>query len=149
MAVGTSIGLPISKLHDLKPGADLIVAASVVAIIGVILIPLPSPLLDILIAFNIAMAVIILLVSLYILAPLHFSVFPTLLLLFTLFRLSLNVASTRLILLHGAEGSSAAGRVIESFGKFVVGGNYVVGVVIFLVLIAIQYIVVNHDAVRG
>ncbi|HSR67163.1 MAG TPA: flagellar biosynthesis protein FlhA [Acidobacteriota bacterium] len=143
-----TMGMPIGRLAGLQPRSDALMAAAVIGMLAVILIPLPSPLLDILIAFNIAMSVIILLVSLYVLAPLNFSVFPTLLLLFTLFRLSLNVASTRLILLHGSEGSSAAGRVIEAFGQFVVGGNYVVGVVIFLVLIAIQYIVVNHGAVR-
>lgn len=144
-----SLGLPLPKLERMQAaGSDAIIAIAVISILAVILIPLPAPIMDLLIAFNISMSVIILLVSLYILAPLNFSVFPTLLLLFTLFRLSLNVASTRLILLHGAEGSSAAGRVIEAFGQFVVGGSYVVGAVIFLVLIAIQYIVVNHGAVR-
>jgi flagellar biosynthesis protein FlhA len=127
---------------------DMIVGLAVVAIVGVMLIPIPSPLLDVLIATNVTFSVILLLLSLYILEPIGFSVFPTLLLLLTLFRLSLNVASTRLILLDGPEGPSAAGKVIESFGQFVVGGNYVVGAVIFLVLIAIQYIVVNHGAVR-
>ena len=83
-----------------------------------------------------------------ILRPAQFSVFPSLLLLMTLFRLSLNLASSRRILLHGAEGAGAAGRVIEAFGQFVVGGNYVVGFVLFLALIAIQYIVVSHGAVR-
>jgi flagellar biosynthesis protein FlhA len=92
--------------------------------------------------------VLVLLASLQILRPVQFSVFPTLLLLLTLFRLSLNLASTRRILLHGSEGTAAAGHVIESFGQFVVGGNYVVGFVIFLALIAIQYLVINHGAVR-
>jgi flagellar biosynthesis protein FlhA len=101
-----------------------------------------------LIATNLTAAVILLLVSLYILEPIAFSVFPTLLLMMTLFRLSLNVASTRMILLDGSTGPSAAGNVIEAFGQYVVGGNYVVGAVIFLVLIVIQYIVVNHGAVR-
>src|SRR6185312_3338561 len=84
----------------------------------------------------------------HILKPVQFSVFPTLLLLLTLFRLSLNLASSRRILLHGNEGASAAGHVIEAFGQFVVGGNYVVGFVLFLALIAIQYMVVSHGAVR-
>ena len=143
-----ALGMPLPKLTGIKVNSDALIAAGVIAIIAVILVPLPSALMDLLIAFNITMAIVILLVSLYIVQPISFSVFPTLLLLLTLFRLSLNIATTRLILLHGNEGSSAAGRVIEAFGQFVVGGNYVVGVVIFLVLIAIQYIVVNHGAVR-
>lgn len=131
-----------------QPRADLIVGIAVLAVVAVMLIPIPARLLDILIALNVTLSVVILLVSLYVLEPISFSVFPTLLLLLTLFRLSLNVASTRLILLNGHEGPAAAGHMIESFGQFVVGGNYVVGGVIFLVLIAIQYVVVNHGAVR-
>jgi flagellar biosynthesis protein FlhA len=110
--------------------------------------PLPSFLLDFLISANITISVIVLLVSMYITRPVEFSVFPTSLLLLTLFRLALNISSSRLILLHGNTGTGAAGQVIEAFGNFVVGGNYIVGVVIFLVLIAIQYVVINHGAVR-
>src|SRR5579863_926844 len=99
-------------------------------------------------AIPIAVLVIVLLVSLYITKPVDFSVFPTTLLLMTLFRLALNISSARLILLNGNTGTAAAGHVIEAFGAFVVGGNYIVGVVIFLVLIAIQYVVINHGAVR-
>lgn len=128
--------------------SDLALGLVVVAIVGVMLIPIPPLLLDFLIATNVTASVILLLLSLYISEPVAFSVFPTVLLMTTLYRLSLNVASTRLILLHGNEGVSAAGKVIESFGQFVVGGNYIVGFVVFLVLIAIQYIVVNHGAVR-
>jgi flagellar biosynthesis protein FlhA len=111
-------------------------------------VPLPSLLLDILLALSLTAAVLVLLSAIQILRPSQFSVFPSLLLLLTLFRLSLNLASSRRILLHGNEGVSAAGRVIEAFGSFVVGGNYVVGFVIFIALIAIQYIVVAHGAVR-
>jgi len=135
-------------LPRIPSNPEMILALFVMGMIGVMLIPMPSVLLDFLIALNITLSVTTLLVSLYIAEPIRFSVFPTLLLLLTLFRLSLNVASTRLILLHGNEGSSAAGRVIESFGQFVVGGNFVVGGVIFLVLVAIQYVVINHGAVR-
>jgi flagellar biosynthesis protein FlhA len=110
--------------------------------------PLPPFLLDVLISANITMSVIVLLVSLYITKPVDFSVFPTTLLLMTLFRLALNISSARLILLYGNTGTSAAGEVIQAFGAFVVGGNYIIGVVIFLVLIAIQYVVINHGAVR-
>jgi len=124
------------------------VPMAAVALVFVMLVPLPSFLLDILLATSITASVLVLLSALQILRPAQFSVFPSLLLLLTLFRLSLNLASSRRILLHGNEGSSAAGRVIEAFGQFVVGGNYVVGFVLFLALIAIQYIVVSHGAVR-
>lgn len=128
--------------------AELIVPASVLGILLAMVTPLPSFVLDILISANITLSVVVLLVSMYIRRPAEFSVFPTTLLLMTLFRLALNVSSTRLILLHGGKGTTAAGEVIEAFGQFVVGGNFVIGVVIFLVLIAIQYVVINHGAVR-
>ncbi len=94
------------------------------------------------------MSVIVMMVAMYIRRPVDFSVFPTTLLLLTLFRLALNISSARLILLNGNTGTSAAGHVIQAFGNFVVGGNYIIGAVIFLVLIAIQYVVINHGAVR-
>ena len=110
--------------------------------------PVPPFLLDVLISANIMLSVVVLLVSLYIRKAVEFSVFPTTLLLLTLFRLALNISSSRAILLNGNSGTSAAGEVIEAFGNFVVGGNYVIGVVIFLVLLAIQFVVINHGAVR-
>jgi flagellar biosynthesis protein FlhA len=134
---------PISSVRG-----DWLLPVAAVAIVFVMLVPVPAFLLDLLLATSITVAVLVLLAALHILRPIQFSVFPTLLLLLTLFRLSLNLASTRRILLHGNEGTAAAGRVIESFGQFVVGGNYVVGFVIFLALIAIQYLVINHGAVR-
>src|SRR6202142_4495131 len=127
---------------------DWIVPAAAVSMVFVMLVPMPSFLLDLLLAFSMTASVLVLLTAVQILRPAQFSVFPSLLLLMTLFRLSLNLASSRRILLHGAEGASAAGRVIEAFGQFVVGGNYVVGFVLFLALIAIQYIVISHGAVR-
>ncbi|MGA7686530.1 MAG: flagellar biosynthesis protein FlhA [Terriglobales bacterium] len=128
--------------------SDWIVPIAAVGLVFVMLVPLPAFVLDLLLATSIAASVLVLLSALQILRPAQFSVFPSLLLLLTLFRLSLNLASSRRILLHGNEGASAAGRVIEAFGQFVVGGNYVVGFVLFLALIAIQYIVVSHGAVR-
>src|SRR6202000_1189631 len=110
--------------------------------------PLPSWLLDFLIVVDIMLSVIVMMVAVYIRRPVDFSVFPTTLLLLTLYRLALNISSSRLILLNGNTGTSAAGHVIEAFGSFVVGGNYIIGAVIFLVLIAIQYVVINHGAVR-
>ncbi len=127
---------------------EWIMPISAVGLIFVMLIPLPTLLLDLLLALSIAVSVLVLLSAIQILRPSQFSVFPSLLLLMTLFRLSLNLASSRRILLHGNEGVGAAGHVIEAFGQFVVGGNYVVGFVLFVALIAIQYLVVAHGAVR-
>lgn len=128
--------------------SEIAVPLAVLAIVMAMITPLPAFLLDLLISCNITLGVIVLMVSMYITRPVEFSVFPTVLLLLTLFRLALNISSSRLILLEGNAGTSAAGDVIEAFGNFVVGGNYVIGVVIFLVLIAIQYVVINHGAVR-
>jgi len=127
---------------------QLLAPAAALAVVMLMIVPLPPMLLDLLLSIDIALSVVLLLTVLYVRQPVDFSVFPALLLLLTLIRLSLNVASTRLILMHGAEGIDAAGHVIMSFGQFVVGGNFVVGVVVFLVLIAIQFIVINHGAVR-
>ena len=119
-----------------------------ISVIFVMLVPLPAAGLDLLLALSMAASVIVFLSSVQIRRAVELSVFPTLLLLLTLFRLSLNIASSRRILLHGSEGTSAAGQVIQAFGQFVVGGNYVVGFVLFLALIAIQFLVVSHGAVR-
>jgi flagellar biosynthesis protein FlhA len=141
-AAGAKKGSRFGNLSEI--GAPLAVLGIVMAMI----MPMPAFLLDILISANITIAVIVLLVSMYITKPVEFSVFPTTLLLLTLFRLALNISATRLILMHGNGGSRAAGQVIEAFGNFVVGGNYIIGIVIFLVMLAIQYVVINHGAVR-
>jgi flagellar biosynthesis protein FlhA len=120
-----------------------------VVILLVLLVPLPPIILDVLISFNLMLSVVVLLSSMYILQPVKFTAFPNLLLLTTLFRLALNVATSRLILTNGDSGSEAAGTVIKAFGEFVIGGNYIIGVVIFLILLAIQFLVVNHGAVRS
>ena len=133
------------------PTAQRVNAAVPVAVMVIVLmmvLPIPPFLLDLLISLNITLSVITLVATMYITRPVEFSVYPSLLLLLTLLRLSLNISSTRLILLGGYAGTDAAGDVIEAFGNFVVGGNYVVGVVIFILLIAIQYVVINHGAVR-
>jgi flagellar biosynthesis protein FlhA len=127
---------------------DMAVPMAVVAIVLALIMPMPAFLLDFLIVVDITLSVIVLLVSVYIRKAVDFNVFPTTLLLLTLYRLALNISSSRLILLNGNGGTSAAGHVIEAFGSFVVGGNYIIGTVIFLVLIAIQYVVINHGAVR-
>lgn len=126
-------------------------AAIPLAVLGIVLamiVPLPALVVDLLISANISISVVVLMVAMYIRRPAEFSLFPTTLLLLTLFRLALNVSSSRLILMNGNKGTAAAGGVIEAFGNFVVGGNFVIGLVIFLVLIAIQYVVINHGAVR-
>ena len=128
--------------------AEWIMPVAAVGLIFVMLIPLPTFLIDLLLALSLTVSVLVLLSAIQILRPSQFSVFPSLLLLLTLFRLSLNLASSRRILLHGNEGAGAAGHVIEAFGQFVVGGNYVVGFVLFVALIAIQFLVVSHGAVR-
>jgi flagellar biosynthesis protein FlhA len=119
-----------------------------ISVIFVMMVPLPAAALDLLLALSMAASIIVFLSAVQIRRAVELSVFPTLLLLLTLFRVSLNIASSRRILLHGPEGTAAAGKVIEAFGQFVVGGNYVVGFVLFLALIAIQFLVVSHGAVR-
>ncbi len=126
----------------------LLLPVAAISMVFVMLIPVPSFVLDLLLAASITASVIVFLTAVQVRRAVEFSVFPTLLLLLTMFRLSLNLASSRRILLHGHEGTHAAGSVIEAFGQFVVGGNYVVGFVLFLALIAIQFLVVSHGAVR-
>jgi flagellar biosynthesis protein FlhA len=136
-----------AKASPFKP-SFLLAPIAVMAVVLLMIVPLPPFLLDLLLSVDIALAVVLLLTAIYVKQPVEFSVFPSLLLLLTLIRLSLNVASTRLVLLHGADGIDAAGHVIMSFGQFVVGGNFVVGAVVFVVLIVIQFLVINHGAVR-
>lgn len=136
------------QFPDITKNSDLSIAVAVVAILAFMVIPLPPTLLDLLISFNITFALIILLASMYTLRPLELSAFPSILLLITLFRLSLNVASTRIILIHGNEGAMAAGKVIQAFGNFVVGGNYLVGIIVFIILVVINFMVITKGAGR-
>ena len=135
--------MELTKLSNILKNNDIVLAIGLVVIVCMMVIPLPAPLLDILLTINISLAVVILLVCLYTQEPLDYSSFPTVLLIATLFRLGLNVSSTRLILLHGQ-----AGNVISSFGEFVVGGNYVVGAVIFCILVLINFMVITGGATR-
>ena len=135
--------MELSKLANILKNNDIVLAIGLVVIVCMMVIPLPAPVLDILLTVNISLAVVILLVCLYTQEPLDYSSFPTVLLIATLFRLGLNVSSTRLILLHGQ-----AGNVISSFGEFVVGGNYVVGAVIFCILVLINFMVITGGATR-
>lgn len=127
---------------------ELLVALGVIITLLVMIFPLPSLLLDLLLSFNLTFSLMVLLLSLYTVKPIEFFIFPSLLLVTTLFRLSLGVASTRLILLHGWEGLGSAGMVIQSFGSFVVGGNYVVGGIIFIILVIINFIVIIKGSTR-
>jgi flagellar biosynthesis protein FlhA len=136
------------KIPGITKNSDISLAVAVVGILVFMVIPLPAVVLDLLISFNITLALIILLASMYTLRPLDLSAFPSILLLVTLFRLSLNVASTRMILIHGNEGSIAAGKVIQAFGNFVVGGNFLVGIIIFVILVAINFMVITKGAGR-
>lgn len=139
----------IRFLNQASSYSHLTVPIGAVVILLVLLVPLPPFVLDVLISFNLMLSVVVLLVSMYILEPVKFTSFPNLLLMTTLFRLGLNVATSRLILTEGNTGEAAAGAVIKAFGEFVIGGNYIVGIVIFLILLAIQFLVVNHGAVRS
>jgi len=133
---------------QIREKGDVVVAISVVFVILVMIIPLNPFLADIFLTVSISLSLVILFIGMYIQRPLDFSVFPSVLLITTLFRLSLNIASTRLILLHGDEGPQAAGRLIKAFGTFIVGGNYVVGTVVFLILIIINFVVITKGAGR-
>jgi len=137
-----------SMLLQITQNSTLIMGIGVIGVLIVMMVPLPTIVLDLLLSFNLTLSIIILLMSMYVLKPLDFSVFPSILLTSTLLRLSLNVASTRLILLHGNEGAGAAGKVIMAFGTFVVGGNFVVGLIVFLVLVLINFVVITKGATR-
>ena len=132
-----------AKLAELLKNNDIVLAIGLVVIVGMMILPLPAALLDILLTLNLAFALIIMLTCLYTKEPLDFSSFPTILLIATLFRLGLNISTTRLILLYGE-----AGNVINAFGEFVVGGNYVVGAVIFVILVLVNFMVITGGATR-
>jgi len=138
----------MSVLEQIQKRGDIIVAVSVVSIVGVMILPVPAFVLDMLLSFSISLAIVILVSAVYIRKPLDLSAFPSILLMTTLYRLSLNIASTRLILLKGNEGIDAAGQVIKSFGSFVVGGNYAVGFIIFLILVVINFVVITKGSGR-
>lgn len=136
------------ELRGFRKNSDIYVAVALIGVLSLMIIPLPAFVLDIFLAASITIALTILLICLYTEHPLDFSVFPSVLLVTTLFRLALNIASTRLILLHGSEGAESAGAVIKAFGQFVVGGNYIVGAVIFLILVIINFVVITKGAGR-
>jgi len=146
--MATLDGIMDNRWREMLIRSDVLVACGLVLILMLMILPVPPILLDIFLSLNITIGLLILVISLYTLRALDFAIFPSVLLITTLFRLSLNVASTRLILLHGDEGPGAAGKVIQSFGQFVVGGNYVVGIVIFCILVIINFMVITKGAGR-
>ena len=131
-----------------RESSDILMIVAFIGILMAMILPLHPMVLDFFLALNISFAIVVLITTMYTTAPLEFAIFPSLLLVLTLFRLSLNVASTRLILLHGSEGPLAAGAIIKSFGSFVVGGNYVVGLVVFVILVLINFLVITKGAGR-
>jgi flagellar biosynthesis protein FlhA len=137
-----------SWLRRVLAGGEVLLPLAFVVVILLMVIPVPTAILDLFLALNISLSLMVLLLAIYTLKPLEFSTFPSVLLVLTLFRLALNVASTRLILGKGAEGPGAAGHVIQAFGNFVVGGSYVVGTVIFLILVVINFVVITKGAGR-
>ncbi len=137
-----------SYFLKIQKHSDIIVVALILAILGAMILPVPPFLLDILLTASITFSLVILMATIYINNPLELASFPSLLLLATLFRLSLNVATTRRILLHGHEGPDAAGQVIKAFGEFVVGGNFIVGIIVFIILVVINYIVITKGTER-
>lgn len=141
------VGNMRSNLSGLRNG-NLGIPLMLLVMLGMVMLPIPPFLLDVLFTFSIALSIVVLLVGIYALRPLDFAVFPTVLLAATLLRLALNVASTRVVLLHGHEGHAAAGQVIQAFGEVVIGGNYVVGIVVFAILMIINFVVVTKGAGR-
>ena len=133
---------------SLARNSDVVLGLLVLGIVAVMIIPVPSIIMDVLLTFSLTLSIVIILISMYILKPLEFSVFPSVLLIATLARLAINVASTRLILIKGHEGPDAAGKVIMAFGNFVIGGNYAVGLVIFSILVVINFVVITKGAGR-
>ncbi len=136
------------KLAFITKNSDIYMSVGIIAVLVIMIIPLPTWLLDILLSCNITFSVVLILISIYIVEALQISIFPSLLLFTTLFRLAINISSTRLILLNGDQGTAAAGQVIKAFGTFVVGGNYVVGVVVFSILVLINLIVITKGSGR-
>src|SRR5262249_10620724 len=140
--------LRLSDLGDLLKRGDIALAVGVMTILVVLILPLPSILLDLFLAVSIILSVLILMTALFIQAPLEFSAFPTVLLIATMLRLALNLASTRLILAHGHQGTAAAGHVIEAFGNFVVGRDFLVGIIVFTILVIVNFVVITKGSGR-
>src|ERR1700741_2545415 len=138
----------IGSFGDLARRGDIALAIGIMTILVVLILPLPSVMLDLFLAFSIILSVLILMTALFIQAPLEFSAFPTVLLIATMLRLALNLASTRLILARGHEGTDSAGHVIQAFGNFVMGGNFVIGIIVFTILVIVNFVVITKGSGR-
>src|ERR1044072_5484967 len=138
----------LGEIGTILKRGDLALAFGILTILVVLILPLPSVVLDLFLAISITLSILILMTSLFIQAPLEFSAFPTILLISTMLRLSLNLASTRLILSRGHEGTQAAGHVIEAFGNFVMGGNFVIGIIVFAILVIVNFVVITKGSGR-
>ena len=148
-AAAPGTGFPsLSEIGNILKRGDLALAFGILTILVVLILPLPSIVLDLFLAISITLSILILMTSLFIQAPLEFSSFPTILLISTMLRLSLNLASTRLILSRGHEGTDAAGHVIEAFGNFVMGGNFVIGIIVFAILVIVNFVVITKGSGR-
>ena len=148
-AAAPSTNFPsLSEIGGILKRGDLALAFGILTILVVLILPLPSIVLDLFLAISITLSILILMTSLFIQAPLEFSSFPTILLISTMLRLSLNLASTRLILARGHEGTDAAGHVIEAFGSFVMGGNFVIGIIVFAILVIVNFVVITKGSGR-
>src|SRR5476649_2181994 len=146
---GAPGGFPsLGEIGNILKRGDLALAFGILTILVVLILPLPSIVLDLFLAISITLSILILMTSLFIQAPLEFSSFPTILLISTMLRLSLNLASTRLILSRGHEGTDAAGHVIEAFGNFVMGGNFVIGIIVFAILVIVNFVVITKGSGR-
>ncbi len=141
-------GFNLAELGALLRRGDILLAVGILTILVVLILPLPSIILDLFLAVSITLSILILMTSLFIHAPLEFSSFPTILLISTMLRLALNLASTRLILAHGHEGTAAAGHVIEAFGNFVMAGNFVIGIIVFTILVIVNFVVITKGSGR-
>ncbi len=140
---------PVPKPAGLSmKNPDIVLGVGMISILVIMIFPLPSTIVDLLLAFSFSLSLVIIFVSMYILKPAEFSTFPSVLLFITLFRLALNIATTRLILLHGEEGPAAAGQVVKAFGQVVIGGSYTVGLIIFTILVIINFVVITKGAGR-
>ena len=144
MAVSQTSSFDFRRMASQSLGAPLIV----VVLLAMMVVPLPAMALDLMFTLNITLSIIVMLAVVYVMRPLEFSMFPTVLLVATLFRLTLNVASTRVVLMRGHEGPDAAGHVIEAFGDFVVGGDYAVGLTVFMILTLINFVVITKGSGR-
>src|ERR1700753_3721727 len=141
-------GLSIARIQDYLKRSDLALAVCIMAILIVLILPLPGWMLDVSLAFSLSFSILILMTAVFIRKPLEFSSFPTILLLTTMLRLALNLASTRLILGHGNEGTAASGYVIQAFGKLIMQGNFVIGLIVFAILVVVNFVVITKGSGR-